>query len=88
MDRGDGREAPGGDRRCVGHGQFAKAHVAYPFGEVGRSRELSGGLLDDGLPQADRRQKDVGVVAEPVEEVFAEHGVTGDGPQRDVGVQQ
>jgi hypothetical protein len=57
-----GWEAPGGDRVGVRHGQFAEAHVAYALGEVGRSGQLSGGLLDGDLPQADRGQDNVRVV--------------------------
>src|SRR5262249_21301214 len=72
----------------VGHGQFTEAHAPYPFGEVGWSGELPGSLFDGDLPKADRGQEDVRVVPKPVEELLTEGGITGDGPQHHVGVQQ
>ena len=81
-------ESPGGDHMGIHDRQLTEAHVPYPFGEVGRAGELSRGLLDGDLPQADRGQEDVGIVAQPVEEFLVQGGIGGDGPQRDVGVQQ
>ena len=47
----------------VRDGQFTESHVADLLRQVRRPGQLSGRLLDGDLPQADRRQEDVRVVA-------------------------
>lgn len=80
-------EAPRGDRVGVRHRQFLKAHASDPLREVGRTGELPRRLLDGDLPKGDRRKEDIRVVTKPIKECRVQVRITGDGPERDVGIQ-
>src|SRR4051812_13539558 len=70
------------------HGQVAKTHVAYAFGQVGRASQLADGLLDGDLPERDGAQVDVGLVAQAVQNPVVERRLAGERPQDDVRVEQ
>jgi hypothetical protein len=81
------REAPGGDR--VGReSRAARGSPCHAPVRPGRSASVPAACLVVISHKLTGDRKMSGVVAAPIEELLTEGGVAGDGPQRDVSVQQ
>ena len=76
------------DRMRVSDRPLTETHIPYTFGKVGRSAELAGDLLDRDLPERDRAEEDIRVVAKAIEHLITQRLVRRETPQRHVGVQQ